>query len=319
MKTKCFAGTKDRGLAEVPEDTARSVFGDGCVWFDVEDFGDDELTEWLKSLDFSPRATREVVGLKGRTRVVSIEQEALFELPALASDIGSERVPLAFLCRPNLCVTVHRAPVEGLARTANQLTGEAAVHAGASTSSLVAALLAGLSGRAVDATDELRRHVMDMQDQLDRDPDQVNVADIQELSSWIRALDAVIGERLVVLDRLRLLESPALDLTGSRDLQAAESDAQYLDRLLERLEKRVANVREQAALYQQGRTNKRLAVLTVLSAVFLPLTLIAGIYGMNFEVMPELGYRYAYPLAIGLMVVLGIGMIAYFRSRGWFD
>jgi magnesium transporter len=60
-------------------------------------------------------------------------------------------------------------------------------------------------------------------------------------------------------------------------------------------------------------------VLTVLSAVFLPLTLIAGIYGMNFEVMPELGYRFAYPLAIGSMVVLGLGMIAYFRSRGWFD
>ena len=97
------------------------------------------------------------------------------------------------------------------------------------------------------------------------------------------------------------------------------SDAQYLDRAIDRLEKRLANLREAFALHQQDRTNRRLAVLTVLSAVFLPLTLIAGIYGMNFEVMPELGYRFAYPLAIGSMAVIGIGMITWFRSRGWFD
>ena len=69
---------------------------------------------------------------------------------------------------------------------------------------------------------------------------------------------------------------------------------------------------------QQDRTNQRLAVLTVISAIFLPLTLLAGIYGMNFDVMPELHYRYAYPLVIGLMVAVAIGMILYFRTRGWF-
>ena len=40
---------------------------------------------------------------------------------------------------------------------------------------------------------------------------------------------------------------------------------------------------------------------------------------MNFEFMPELGYRYAYPIALGAMVVIAIGSIAYFYSRGWFD
>jgi len=58
MKKRCFAGSEDRGLAAVPEDMARSVLGEGCVWIDAEDFGDDELTAWLTSLDFSPRAAR---------------------------------------------------------------------------------------------------------------------------------------------------------------------------------------------------------------------------------------------------------------------
>jgi len=56
MKTRYFAGSEDSGLADLPEDRARSVLSEGCVWIDAEDFGDDELTAWLTSLDFSPRA-----------------------------------------------------------------------------------------------------------------------------------------------------------------------------------------------------------------------------------------------------------------------
>jgi magnesium transporter len=72
-------------------------------------------------------------------------------------------------------------------------------------------------------------------------------------------------------------------------------------------------------MHLQDRTSRRLAVLTVLSAVFLPLTLLAGIYGMNFQVMPELTYPWGYPAVLTLMVAIGVGMILFFRSRGWFD
>ena len=75
---------------------------------------------------------------------------------------------------------------------------------------------------------------------------------------------------------------------------------------------------DQYSMNQQDRTNQRLAVLTVISAIFLPMTLLAGIYGMNFEVMPELHFRYAYPAVLVLMVAVAAGMILYFRSRGWF-
>jgi magnesium transporter len=51
----------------------------------------------------------------------------------------------------------------------------------------------------------------------------------------------------------------------------------------------------------------------------LPLTLIAGIYGMNFQNMPELGMRYAYYVILGFMAFVGIGMLVFFYKKGWFD
>jgi magnesium transporter len=65
------------------------------------------------------------------------------------------------------------------------------------------------------------------------------------------------------------------------------------------------------------RTNEVMKVLTIMSAVFVPLTFMAGIYGMNFENMPELSFRWAYPLLLSAMLGTAGAMLWFFRRRGW--
>jgi len=66
-----------------------------------------------------------------------------------------------------------------------------------------------------------------------------------------------------------------------------------------------------------NRTNETMKVLTIFSAVMLPLTLIAGVYGMNFEHMPELKWLHGYPFALGLMIGTGVMMLIWFWRKGW--
>jgi magnesium transporter len=63
--------------------------------------------------------------------------------------------------------------------------------------------------------------------------------------------------------------------------------------------------------------NKIIKIFSVASVAFLPPTLIASVYGMNFTVMPELQWRFGYPLAILLMIGCGVAPLWYFRRRGW--
>jgi magnesium transporter len=65
-------------------------------------------------------------------------------------------------------------------------------------------------------------------------------------------------------------------------------------------------------------TNEVMRVLTIIATVFIPLTFIVGIYGMNFSHMPELAWRYGYPAVIGVMVVVAAVMVAYFKRQRWF-
>jgi magnesium transporter len=207
--------------------------------------------------------------------------------------------------------------VAALAKTADALTRDVQLS-GASTAQLASSLLVGLTGPLIDGVGAIRTRVLEMQDQMDRDPGGVELGEILDYSSAIRSLDAITSEHVACFGKLKLLESAVLDISSDSAFQTVASDAQYLDRVGDRLEKRLDNLRAQYSMNQQDRTNQRLAVLTVISAVFLPLTLLAGIYGMNFDVMPELQFGWAYPAVLLVMVAVAIGMIWYFRSRGWF-
>jgi len=65
------------------------------------------------------------------------------------------------------------------------------------------------------------------------------------------------------------------------------------------------------------RSNEIMKVLTLMASIFIPLTFIAGVYGMNFENMPELRAGVGYPLVLGVMVLVAVAMLVYFRRRGW--
>lgn len=66
-----------------------------------------------------------------------------------------------------------------------------------------------------------------------------------------------------------------------------------------------------------NRMNQIMKVLTIIATIFIPLTFIVGIYGMNFEYMPELKWRWGYFLVLGIMAIIGVWMLIYFRKKRW--
>lgn len=68
-----------------------------------------------------------------------------------------------------------------------------------------------------------------------------------------------------------------------------------------------------------NRMNSIMKTLTMISALLLPMTLISGIYGMNFEFMPEIRWKYGYFFALGIMAAVASGFFIYFKRKGWLD
>jgi magnesium transporter len=79
-----------------------------------------------------------------------------------------------------------------------------------------------------------------------------------------------------------------------------------------------ADMRESYMSINSNRMNKIMKTLTVSTSIFMPLTFIVGVYGMNFDNMPELHWRFGYYGIMAIMAILGIGMVLWFHRKGWF-
>ncbi|PAE23654.1 MULTISPECIES: magnesium/cobalt transporter CorA [Bacillaceae] len=78
------------------------------------------------------------------------------------------------------------------------------------------------------------------------------------------------------------------------------------------------DIRDSYLSINSHQTNRVMRVLTVITTIFMPLTFIAGIYGMNFENMPELTWKYGYFETLLLMFIIALGMFWWFKKKGWF-
>lgn len=94
--------------------------------------------------------------------------------------------------------------------------------------------------------------------------------------------------------------------------------AQLID-ILEIYRDNCADLRDYLYAKMSNRTNEIMRMLTIISTVFLPMTFVAGVYGMNFDDMPELHWRWGYPFSLVVMLGIAVAFLIFFYRRGWFN
>jgi magnesium transporter len=112
-------------------------------------------------------------------------------------------------------------------------------------------------------------------------------------------------------------EQTKLSRDSRRQIRSLDDKVTYLRRDIENMHQRVISLREAYNSSLTANLNETIRTLTVIATIVLPLTLISGIYGMNFDIMPELHSPYGYYYALGLMAAVGGGMIGYFKWKRW--
>jgi magnesium transporter len=141
---------------------------------------------------------------------------------------------------------------------------------------------------------------------------------IENLMTEAHHMSTVFYEYQLMTQSVEFIKSDVLGKDNARHSLLSAQSIKTLREGTEALQHRLKELQDQHLMDEQNVTNSRLRFLTIISAVFMPLTLIAGIYGMNFEYMPELDENNAYFIVLGIMVLIAIGMLAYFKRKGWF-
>jgi len=159
--------------------------------------------------------------------------------------------------------------------------------------------------------------IEDIEDTLVMNPEPETLQAIHNLKREMIFLRKSVWPLREVISRLERWESPLIDKSTDiylRDvydhtIQVIDAIETFRDMLSGMLDIYLSSV--------SNRMNEVMKVLTIIATIFIPLTLIAGIYGMNFRYMPELEHPWGYPVVFLTMSIIGILMVIYFRRKKW--
>ena len=296
---------------------------EGFFWLDLERNEDDwqhKARSWLEGIRLHERHTRDILNETHPPFYDGTEDYDLLVMRSLCPHCPPESPtthPVAFIVAGD-CVISIRPPSDPVFDGLRHRLMSNLRKPPASPAVLLYLLLNQitdtlLSGR--DAISELlsgwQERLLDREDQFD------DWQALMRLRGQLRRLEVVVESQLDALDEWRVQTVLPLD----RSLAVRYND----------LEEHLRRVYNHAALVQNDidaliqvyfsantqRTNDTLQFLTILSAVFLPLNLLAGLFGMNFKHMPWLGSLYGPWILLGSMALIVIGLLVWFRHNRW--
>jgi magnesium transporter len=169
--------------------------------------------------------------------------------------------------------------------------------------------------------EKLSRVILADREKKDENEDNATHNLDEALSELTELEDASSKVRLCLMDTQRALSFllrktrlPNNQLEQARDIMR---DIESLQPHNESLFQKVNFLMQAAMGFINIEQNRIMKLFSLVSVMFLPATLISSIYGMNFEFMPELGFKYGYPMALGLMIVVASSPYIYFKRKGW--
>jgi magnesium transporter len=165
--------------------------------------------------------------------------------------------------------------------------------------------------------EKLGERIEILETELVANPETKTLKEIQSLKREMIYLRKAVWPLREVVAALERRESPLFQKTTviylkdvyDHIIQVIDSIETYRDMLSGMLDIYLSSI--------SNRLNSVMKVLTIIATVFMPLTFLAGVYGMNFKHMPELEWRWGYPLVWAVMIGIGVSMIVYFKKKKW--
>jgi len=290
------------------------------VWIDLRDHEDSELTNILDDLNIQGPIRQYCLELQNHPGFYPMKTAELLVIPVQTKEHDPNSMQyLALLCSPDFLLSFRHSKFDRMQKNIN-LEVSASCLADKSIAGLVSSIMIRLSLDSLSETAKLRDKIIILEEKMNRKPKSVEYENLTIQQSELYTLESIVHGQLPILAALTSTDRTTINAENTREyLIWAIANLKSADRTLEWLERRIDVIRSFVDSHGQDKTNSRLGRLTILSTIFMPATLLAGIWGMNFEFMPGLSFKYGYLVALSTMGIIVFGMYFYFRKRGWFN
>jgi magnesium transporter len=306
-------------LDDIPAMLERS----GVVWLNVNGLGDAELIRRVGEIfGLHPLALEDVLNVRQRSKVEAYDDHVyvVTRLPLPGESGDTEQVSL-FLGK-KFVVTFQERPGDCLDPVRERIRQGRPRLRSNGPDYLAYAILDAVVDAYFPVLDTLGDRLEALEDEVLEASDSGVIGRLHAIKRELSEVKRVVSPMRETFTSLVNDDSGFVTEPTRVFLRDCQDHVFLVMERVESLRELGAGLRDLHLTLVSNRMNEVMKVLTIIATIFIPITFIAGIYGMNFDTasrwnMPELGWAFGYPVALGVMALAALAMLIYFRRKNW--
>ena len=311
----------DQKLAEI-SDAARYKTTGSKTWININGLHDVKIIgDAGQVFDLHPLVIEDILNTGQRPKIDDYDAYLFIVLKMIRYDQKNSMLvneQLSMVLAENFVLTFQERPGDVFEPVRERIRRQKSRIRGAETDYLAYVLMDTVAENYISVIEQMGEKIEDLEDEILSGHDTGVMEKIHHFKRETHYLKKSIRPAKEAIFQLSRLESDLIHektLPFLRDLEdlishATEAIDTYRDLLTDQL-----NIYNSVTA---NRMNDIMKVLTIFAAIFIPLTLVAGIYGTNFEYLPELRYKYSYFIFWGVLIAIAGALLVYFKKKRWF-
>ncbi len=288
---------------------------DEILWYHFNHKSFDELTTIIESLTIHPLAKKKLLHSDHKPRINIFKNEAILSLYALTKLFNPTKINV--LVCSNLIISYIEDHEIDLFKFATQEFSQNYIkvdHAG----HVLYQIFHEVIEKFLISIDRFANEIEEIERDLFNDPFRKDLD--QKIFNWkvqLQDLRQLVEPQVNVINQIVEADFPFLSQDAGFYFNELKENYERIINALDNFKESMAGIIELQMSLKSDRTNDIMKTLTLISAIFLPMSFIAGFYGMNFGNMPELKWKYGYLYCIVLNILIGVIISIYFYVKGW--
>jgi magnesium transporter len=285
-------------------------------WVDFQEPTEDEAKLLADFFHFHPLAIEDCLEYVQRPKLDFYDRYLFIVLHAIEGNtLEAEEVDL--FVGQNFIVSFHKQSIHAVNEVWTRIQHEEDFQQGPFH------VMYRIIDKLVDDYFPLIYHIEDVLNELEENTNDETIQEIIEKVFDIRGDLSKLRRTIVPMRDLlyRIIHSDRLQRMKERQLYFHDiyDHLLKLSEMIETNREITSDIRDSYLSLNSNRMNNIMMALTAITTIFMPLTFIVGIYGMNFNYMPELRWKYGYFAVLGVMAIIALSMFFWFKRNGWFQ
>ena len=324
IKSAFYLAPDGKLFSELSVEQIKNVLGtdEGLLWVDIEDATSEDGQFLSDVFCFHPLMIADCVSKNIHPPKIDDFEDYLFIIVHginyyVESDV-EETTELGLFLGRNYVVTSHDMPMRSVTSMLERIQVKNGRPMRRGADMFAHDLIDAVVDNIMPTIDELSDKLTSLEVEVLQNPRKETLSQIMQLKRSILAINRVMAPQRELVGNLGRGFYPLISEKAQPYYRNIYDHLVRIETLAQDLRDLADSVLATHLSSVSNRMNEVMKVLSIVAAIFLPLALVAGIYGMNFANMPELQWRYGYFVILGVMVAIAVSLSVFFKRRKWF-